>query len=494
MKLRQLINNFKNKHFKAYISVLVSIPIVLLAVILSVALLPKKSKDISVNSNVSLSSILPQSSAVSVVSELENKDAQTQEYDPEILKQDVQDGAKINISEISSEKGLTNGIDVSYWQGKIDWAKVKKSGIDFAFIRIGFRGENGQIYKDSAADYNIQQAEKNGILVGVYFFSTAVNTAEAKQEANYVINAVKSYSISYPVVYDCEGFLNSSSRMYNISAYDRTQNALSFLNAVKNAGYDAMFYGGISEISNTDCWNISAIEQSFKVWVAGYPSVTYPEIHKPNYNGRCDAWQYTNKGKIDGISGNVDTVVAYFVKEKADPKDKSAKTPAAVAPLTDEEKIYKNANEEVTAKIETNLRSAPSTNSEVIYLLKAGEYVKRTGVGTNGWSKLEYKGKTVYAVSSFLTTEKVSPASSNTSFVNSDDGFKTVDEQVTAKIETNLRSAPSTNSEVIYLLKAGEYVKRVGIHNNGWSKLEYNGQIVYAVSSFLTTEKITTEN
>ena len=105
------------------------------------------------------------------------------EIDPENDELTDEIGADVDVSELVADKDKTNGIDVSKWQGKIDWQKVKESGIDFAFIRIGYRGENGTIYKDDNADYNIQQAQKAGVLVGVYFFSTAVSTAEAVEEA-----------------------------------------------------------------------------------------------------------------------------------------------------------------------------------------------------------------------------------------------------------------------------------------------------------------------
>ena len=157
-------------------------------------------------------------------------------------------GETVKIAEIEPKTGVNNGIDVSKWQGKIDWSKVKNAGIDFAVIRIGFRGENGKIYKDEYADYNIQQASKNGILVGVYFFSTAVNTNEAVEEAEWVRENIKLYSVSLPVVYDCEGFHNSSSRMYNLSNKQITDNALSFINKIKSLGYDAMFYASKNDL------------------------------------------------------------------------------------------------------------------------------------------------------------------------------------------------------------------------------------------------------
>ena len=138
----------------------------------------------------------------------------------------------------------------------------------------------------------------------------------------------------------------------------------------------------------------------------------------------------------------------------------------------------------MTAKDETNLRSLATIKSDIVASLKNGETLTRIAVGTNGWSKLRYKNKTVYAITSYLShdvVEKPKPTEPDQS-----DGFTAVNEQVTAKSETNLRDKPSIDGgQVIYTLKNGEYVKRIGTHSNGWSKLEYNGQVVYAISSYL---------
>ena len=125
-----------------------------------------------------------------------------------------------------------------------------------------------------------------------------------------------------------------------------------------------------------------------------------------------------------------------------------------------------------------------STDSEIIGKLVSGDFLSRTAVSDKGWSRLIYNGQTVYAVTSYLSNEVVSQPETP---ATPSDGFTAVDEQVTAKSETNLRTSPSTqNSEVVHLLTNGEYVRRIGIHTNGWSKLEYNGQIVYAITSYLT--------
>ena len=500
------------------------------------------------------------------------------EQDPENVETEEEEGTNVDAQDLSEESGRSNGIDVSKWQGKIDWQKVKQSGIEFAFIRIGYRGENGIVYKDDNADYNIQQAQKAGVLVGVYFFSTAVSEAEAKEEAQWTLQAIEGYKISYPVVYDCEGYKNSNSRMFQLSAEQRTNHAIAFLSIISDAGYEAMFYGARGEIGNEVYWDIAKIEKKYKVWVAHYSTVAYPAKEKPDYEGKCAAWQYTNKGRVDGVPGNVDMVVCYFTKKEAAAKNASAAPAAAKAPLTDEEKLYTAVNEQVTAKEVTNLRTAATRKSDIVVALKNGEAVTRVGVGKNGWSKLQYNGRTVYAITSYLTTDFTAKETTTTptqqkdivagheftpksdkvtakEYVNlrvlpttdsesvgklnsgeflertaisnkgwsrliyngqvvyaktsllsnevveqttpstqpeSSDGYTSVDEQVTAKDETNLRTQPTTGegSTVVYTLKKGEYVRRIGVHTNGWSKLEYNGQTVYAITSYLTTEQV----
>ena len=534
---------------------------VLIAIMVVLIIIIKPGKEESNSKNVS--------SSTEKYDTTKTGDAQ---IDPENLELTDEIGATVDAEELVAGKDRTNGIDVSKWQGKIDWTKVKQSGIDFAFIRIGYRGENGIIYKDDNADYNIQQAQKADVLVGVYFFSTAISETEAVEEAQWTAQAIEGYSISYPVVYDCEGFKRTDSRMHSLDKEQRSNNALAFLSKITDAGYEAMFYGALNELKDSADWNMDKIEKEYKVWVAQYPSNTYPDKSVPDYNRNFHAWQYTNKGNVEGVSGNVDMVVCYFKNKKAEPKNKAATPADAKAPLTDEEKLYQNVNETVTAKEVTNLRKNATTKSDIVVALKNGETVTRIGIGSNGWSKLEYKGQTVYAITSYLTTDLTiqtpepqtpekdvvaghtfSPKNDSvtakdevnlrslpttdseiigklvsgdflprtavsdkgwsrlnyngqivyavTNYLSNEvisqpetpetpitsDGFTTVDEQVTAKEETNLRTKPSTqDSEVVYLLKNGEYVRRIGVHTNGWSKLEYNGQIVYAITSYLT--------
>jgi len=417
------------------------------------------------------------------------------EQDPENVETEEEDGADVDVQDLSEERGRSNGIDVSKWQGKIDWQKVKNSGIEFAFIRIGYRGENGVVYKDDNADYNIQQAQKAGVLVGVYFFSTAVSDAEAKEEAEWTLQAIEGYPISYPVVYDCEGYKNSTSRMFDLTATQRTTHAMTFLETVKDAGYDVMFYGARGEIEDEAYWDIQSIEKRYKIWVAQYSGVAYPQKDTPDYQGKTAAWQYTNKGRVDGVSGNVDMVVCYFTKKQVAAKNPSAVPPTAKAPLTDEEKLYTAVNEQVTAKELTNLRTAATTKSDIVVALKNGEVATRIGVGKNGWSKLQYNGQTVYAITSYLTTDLEIKQTIQTPGQQKDivagHEFSPKSDKVTAKEYVNLRVLPTTDSESVGQLKSGEFIERTAVSNRGWSRLIYNGQVVYAKTSLLSNEVVT---
>ncbi len=411
--------------------------------------------------------------------------ASDQSVDPENTEVDRENGEAVQFEKTTVQNSCANGIDVSKWQGKINWKKVESAGIDFAIIRIGYRGENGIIYRDDNADYNIQQAQNAGVLVGVYFFSTAINAVEAKEEAVWTCEAIKGYKISYPVVYDCEGYKNSDSRMFSLSAATRTDNALTFLNYVKSAGYTPMIYGSKSDFESADYWDMSRIDGKYKVWVAHYSHTVYPQKQNPDYNGSYDMWQYTNRGAVDGVEGNCDMLVSYFTASESKPIDSNATPQTAVTPKTQAEMIYTDINDRVTAKDEVNLRDGAGTKYNIVATLKSGEFLTRTGIGTNGWSRLDYNGKTVYAVTSYLSNQVVEVQKPD---VVNGQTFTAIYDSVTAKMEVNLRALPSTDSETVGTLKSGTFLKRTAKSDNGWSRLEYNGQTVYAVTNYLTTE------
>lgn len=200
---------------------------------------------------------------------------------------------------------IRKGIDVSVHQGTIDWEKVKAAGIEFAFVRVGARGygEKGA-FSTSETKYkeNIEGALAAGIKVGVYIFSQALNEEEAIEEAQYAIDRIKGYEVTLPVVMDYEyasGSDGEVGRLYNakLSKEQATQNCLAFCKYVENAGYKAMVYANQSFLKNQ--LNADEISENYKIWLAHYTS-------KTEYTGTYNFWQYTDKGRVEGIAGNVD--------------------------------------------------------------------------------------------------------------------------------------------------------------------------------------------
>ena len=386
----------------------------------------------------------------------------------------------------------TYGIDVAKYQGTIDWQQVADAGVDFAMVRLGYRSmASGEIVEDGYARYNMQEASKAGISVGVYFFSTAISEEEAMEEAAWVVDRISQYSITYPVTYDCEQFHDPQSRQYGMSKSERTDAALAFLKTVEDCGYEGMFYASKSELENE--WEISRIEEAgYKIWVAQYPQQPFPTTSASSYSGTHHMWQFSKEGTVSGILQNVDLNVAYFGYDGIEqPKNKTA--PEEVGPDPEGLMDFEEVSEQVTAKSETNLRSIPSqdADSEILYTLKNGEIAERIAVSDSGWSKLVYEGNTYYAVSSYLTTDLNYDASAA---VTEPEGngiqtqFTAVNYPVTAKDKVNLRKLPSVEHEdadVIAQLKNGDTATCIGISDNGWSKLVYNGTTCYAVTSYL---------
>lgn len=385
---------------------------------------------------------------------------------------------------------MTFGIDVAKYQGTIDWDAVAGSGIDFAMIRLGYRAmADGMIVEDSNARYNLQEANRVGIPVGAYFFSTAVSAEEAAEEAAWVATMVSQYAITYPIVYDCEGYNEQDSRQYTLSVKERTDIALTFLDTIEKLGYEGMFYASKNELHNDAGWEVSRIEDDYKIWVAQYPEQPYPITTASSYTGKHQMWQYSMEGMISGISQPVDLDIAYFGYDGIEPP-RNSEPPEEAFPDPTALMNFREVSEIVTAKKETRLRNIPSQDedSQILFLLKNGETAQRIAISDSGWSRLLYQGAVCYAVSSYLTT--------NMNYVpgqeEDPDGIQTqfsaVDEQVTAKDEVNLRMLPSVEHEdadVIARLKNGDIARRIGISGNGWSKLEYNGTVCYAISSYL---------
>ncbi|MBO4458733.1 MAG: glycoside hydrolase family 25 [Butyrivibrio sp.] len=402
----------------------------------------------------------------------------------------------VNASNVGETSSVSHGIDVSKFQGTIDWAQVAGSGIDFVMVRVGYRDSStGEIKADTNAKFNMQEAEKNGIKIGAYFFSTAVNTGEAVEEAEWVANYISKYPITYPVGFNCEGFESASSRQINLTKEDRSAIATAFLDKIYSAGYTPIFYASKNEIEGDAKWNTSQIEQKYKIWMAWYNQDTSNVANKPAYGGQCAMWQYTNQGTVPGIKKPVDVDVAYFGYSGTEVAKDTSERETATA---DVEALMKfnPVEETVTAKSSTNLRDKPSqgSDSNVMLTLQNGQTATRTGISDSGWSRVVYDGKPYYAISSYLTTDLSAPKQEQPAQQAQDSsGIKTrftdCNDTVTAKELVNLRTKPSVtdpDSTVAASIHAGENITRTGINNEyGWSRVDYNGQTLYCVTSYL---------
>jgi len=222
---------------------------------------------------------------------------------------EAEDSAEANTdgddTEIRQTSGVSKtgvlGIDVSKWQKEIDWDKVKNEGVDFAIIRCGYRGSvTGSLVQDPYFEQNIKGARAAGIKVGVYFFTQAVNEVEAVEEASMVISLVRDYELQYPVFIDTEG-AGGNGRADSLNVEERTAVCEAFCTTVKNAGLEAGVYASRNWYNNK--LTASTLE-SYAIWLAEYRSV-------PLYQGYYQMWQYTSKGKINGINDNVDLNVSY---------------------------------------------------------------------------------------------------------------------------------------------------------------------------------------
>ena len=187
------------------------------------------------------------------------------------------------------------GIDVSKFQGNIDWNAVKADGITFAIIRCGYRGYGtGALVEDSTYRKNIQGAINAGLKVGVYFYSQAINEAEAVEEASMVLSLVSGYSLPLGVYYDTESV--AGGRANAISANERTACAVAFCETIRNAGYKAGVYSYASWFYNA--LNFANISK-YNTWIAQYRDTL-------SFNYKYNIWQYTGSGRVNGISTAVD--------------------------------------------------------------------------------------------------------------------------------------------------------------------------------------------
>ncbi|MDD6278787.1 MAG: glycoside hydrolase family 25 protein [Oscillospiraceae bacterium] len=194
------------------------------------------------------------------------------------------------------------GIDVSTHQGEIDWEQVKAAGVEFAMIRVGFRTYGGgEIKFDESFRTNLSGANAAGIKTGVYFFSQAISTDEAIEEADALIDAIAPYNITYPVVFDWELIYDDNARTDNIPVETLTDSCIAFCERVRSAGYTPMIY----QNKRTTLFKLDLPRlQDYDFWLAEYND-------SPSYYYDIDMWQYSCTGTVPGIQGEVDLNISF---------------------------------------------------------------------------------------------------------------------------------------------------------------------------------------
>ena len=192
------------------------------------------------------------------------------------------------------------GIDVSKWQGDIDFSKLKASGVEFVIIRVGSsNGLNGENFVDSKFIQNVKNANAVGIPVGIYFYSYASTIDRAISDAKWIVEQIKDYKVDLPIAFDWENW--GSFNKFDVSFFGLTNIAKGFMDTIKDAGYDAMLYSSKTYLENI--W----LPTSYPVWLAHYTKNT-------NYTGDYSFWQMCSNGRVDGISGDVDINIRYIEK------------------------------------------------------------------------------------------------------------------------------------------------------------------------------------
>lgn len=223
----------------------------------------------------------------------ESTDVFTSPYDWGKLEKDD----KGRFTYVEDDKVVSRtGIDVSSHSGTIDWKKVAADGIDFAYIRIGYRGTvEGNVAPDTSFEKNFSEAKAAGLDVGVYFFSQAINEDEAIEEADFVISTLGSNGLRYPVAFDMEPSTSGSDRISSLSNDKRNAAARAFCKELKSKGYNAIVYGSRSDLASYDLSDF--IDYGF--WFADYSD-------HPMMSLRLGIWQYSDEATVDGIPEKVD--------------------------------------------------------------------------------------------------------------------------------------------------------------------------------------------
>lgn len=443
---------YKKKFVFSLFCICVLVTIALIAAIVYVALNPVLKITYTETYNPSfLESSKEQSSSKSEVEDIEipeveiadeNSNEDIKNIEDEIREEGSEETKDITIRDsfnnITTKQwnSFSFGIDVSSHNGDIDWAKVAESGVEFVMIRCGYRGYvSGKIVQDARFDANIKGAHQNGITIGIYFYSTAINEREALQEAAWVARLLGDYEkegikIVFPVAYDFEEFYNkNSSRAENLSKEQLTANTVTFLNHIGSVGYTPMLYASKSAVDYY--WDFDKIAE-YDFWLAHY-------VERTNYGGAYSMWQYSNTGKVSGIKGNTDLNISYY--RYLSPSE-------AVVCNEQNLAVYNGYNEQ----------------SGIGGYLAMGAIYERRRTLLTGWSEIYYNGFVGYVKSDAVSVVE----------------FEAVEKEISITEDTKVYSMPiRSEDKKVSLLSAGQTVKITGVYLDKWYQINDNGKTRY---------------
>lgn len=293
--------DIKNKKF-LFIGILCTVVIAAVIIAVVLVVITKSNQDVPEMLNSREETISNQL----FINDLYNGGMYIPKYDIGVNAYDNEQFTETNGRITYGEGEVAAGIDVSDHQNDIDWARVKASGIDFAIIRVGYRGfTEGKIMADERFAQNIAGATDNDIAVGVYFFSQATSEAEAEAEAQYVLDQIADYTITYPVVFDWEPITSyaegATPRTSLTTEEEVSRFAAVFCKKVKDAGYKPCFYTNKNMGYGT--FDLGLLNE-YDMWLAEYQKI-------PSFYYHFDIWQYTSEGTVDGISTSVDMNISF---------------------------------------------------------------------------------------------------------------------------------------------------------------------------------------
>ena len=353
---------------------------------------------------------------------------------------------------------IEKGIDVSKWNGSINWKSVKASGIDYVIIRAGY----GTSTVDPQFKTYIEGARNAGLKIGVYWFSYATSPEKAIIEAQKCLETISPYknSITYPVFFDFEydsvDYANKNG--VKVTKNLATSMANAFIDTIESQGYSTGIYTN-KDFSST--YYTEDLINSSNLWVAQYSSTN--TFGKP-----YSMWQYSEKGIVPGISGYVD--LNYTCLKTFGGNSSTNDTPS-----TSTQKGVTTAN--------VNFRNGASTSSSIIATIPKDTTIEIIDKSTSGWYKVEYKGVTGYVSSEYVTLEDDTNANPSTS---------TQKGVTTANV--NFRNSTSTSSSIIATIPKDTTIEVIDKSTSGWYKVEYKGVIGYVSSEYVALDDDTNDN